>query len=280
MAYAHRVKPGSKVDLMQVNPQQDDGLTKEEGQQRTATLGERLAELQELMYAAGSHSLLIVLQGRDTAGKDGSIRTLSRYLNSQGTHVASFKVPTELELSHDFLWRVHPHVPAKGSVTIFNRSHYEDVLVVRVHTLVPEPIWKARFDHINAFEKLLTTSNTILVKFMLHISPEEQEERLLAREQDPVKAWKLSVGDWKERAHWGRYTAAYEEALERCSPDDAPWFVVPANKKWFRDLAILETLVDVLHPYEDAWREKLEAMGTAAKEELAAYRAEHGGGPT
>jgi PPK2 family polyphosphate:nucleotide phosphotransferase len=215
-----------------------------------------------------------VLQGRDTSGKDGTIRIVMGPLNSLACNVASFKVPTANELAHDFLWRVHQQTPARGQMTIFNRSHYEDVLVVRVHKLAPKSVWKARYDHINNFEKLLAESNTIVLKFYLHISPEEQEERLLEREQDTTKAWKLSVGDWKEREHWEDYTAAYEDAINRCSTKDAPWHIVPANKKWFRNLAVAQTIVDALKPYKKAWLKKLDAMGAEEKALIEAFRRE------
>ena len=270
MPYAQRVK--GKVDLRQIDPKVDGGMSKEEGEAKTLELGAELDELQELLYAAGTHGLLVVLQGRDTAGKDGTLRGLSRFVDVQGIHTASFKVPTPEELSHDFLWRVHPNVPGMGQVSLFNRSHYEDVLVVRVHNLAPEEVWKKRYEQINEFEQLLAESGTIIVKFCLHISKEEQEERLLAREQEVTKSWKLSAGDWKERAFWDDYTDAYNDALSKCSPDHAPWYVVPAGRKWFRDLAVTETLVETLRPYKKGWMEKLAMVGEEAKVELAEFR--------
>jgi PPK2 family polyphosphate:nucleotide phosphotransferase len=272
--YAHRIDGSRPVKLADVDPNADGGLSKEEGLARIQELGAELAELEDLLYFAGQQSLLIILQGRDTSGKDGAIRAILDYSNAQGTRVASFKVPTEEELAHDFLWRVHRETPGRGGITIFNRSHYEDVLVVRVHKLVPESVWRARYEHIRHFEKLLTDSHTLLLKFYLHIDRDEQEQRLLDREKETEKAWKLSVGDWKEREHWDAYTAAYEEALERCSTEHAPWHVVPANRKWFRTLAILERIVAALRPHREGWLEKLEKIGAAAKEELEAYRAE------
>jgi PPK2 family polyphosphate:nucleotide phosphotransferase len=270
MPYAQRVK--GKVDLRQIDPKVDGGMSKEEGEAKTLELGAELDELQELLYAAGTHGLLVVLQGRDTAGKDGTLRGLSRFVDVQGIHTASFKVPTPEELSHDFLWRVHPNVPGMGQVSLFNRSHYEDVLVVRVHNLAPEEVWKKRYEQINEFEQLLAESGTIIVKFCLHISKEEQEERLLAREQEVTKSWKLSAGDWKERAFWDDYTDAYNDALSKCGPDHAPWFIVPAGRKWFRDLAVTETLVETLRPYKKGWMEKLAKVGEEAKVELAEFR--------
>jgi len=274
MPYARIVKPGDQVQLAKFEPSENAGLTKEEGQARLETLGKRMAELQELLFAAREHALLIVLQGRDTSGKDGAIRRILEFCNVQSTRVVGFKAPTETELAHDFLWRIHPHTPGKGDITIFNRSHYEDVLVTRVHDLVPKEVWKKRYEHINAFESLLLDSKTLIVKFYLHISLEEQEERLLAREERPEKAWKLSVGDWKEREHWGAYTEAYDEALTKCSTENAPWRLVPANRKWFRDLAIAEGIVDTLEPHAAEWAKTLEQMGREECALIEEYRAE------
>lgn len=272
MAYAHLVKPGSKAKLDDVDPDFHDGLTEEEALTRLDKLGRRMEDLQELLFAAKQNSLLIVLQGRDTSGKDGSIRRMLHYCNVQSSRVAAFKVPTELEAAHDYLWRIHREVPAKGDVVIFNRSHYEDVLVVRVHKLVPKRVWKARFDQINAFEDLLVSNGTILLKFYLHISKDEQEKRLLAREEAPEKAYKLSLADWKERECWDDYTKAFEDALDKCSPKHAPWHIVPANHKWFRDLAISQVVVDALEPYEKAWHEALREQGKREKAAIEAYR--------
>jgi len=272
----HAIKVNRTTRLAEVDPGADGGMNKKEGQARFEQLGTELRELQELLYAARDHSVLIVLQGRDTSGKDGAIRKVFDYVNPQGCSVESFKVPTAHELAHDFLWRCHKVTPARGMITVFNRSHYEDVLVVRVHGLAPEEQWRRRYEHINNFERLLVDSNTIILKFCLHISKEEQEERLLAREQEVAKAWKLAVGDWKEREYWDDYTAAYTEALQRCSTDDAPWYVVPADRKWFRDLAITETIVATLRPFRDQWLNALTEMGSVAKHELEEYRAEAG----
>ncbi|MGV3614706.1 MAG: PPK2 family polyphosphate kinase [Fimbriimonas sp.] len=272
MAYAQVVSPGSKPRLAKIDPRGNGGLTKEAGLAELDRLGARMAELQELLFAARKHALLIILQGRDTSGKDGAIRRMLHYVNVQSTRVVPFKVPTETDLAHDFLWRVHPYTPGRGEISVFNRSHYEDVLVVRVHDLAPQDVVKRRFDHINAFERLLLDSDTLILKFYLHISKEEQEERLLAREAEPEKAWKLSVGDWKERERWDAYTEAYEDVLAKCSPPEAPWRVVPANRKWFRDLAIAESIVQALEPYEGEWRDSLERLGQAQKAELEAYR--------
>lgn len=278
LQYARRVAPGAKIRLHEIDAGADGGLTRDEGRARFAELNATLDAMQEELYAAGTHALLLILQGMDTAGKDGAIRNVMLNLNPQGCRVESFKVPTEEELAHDFLWRVHKVVPRKGMVGVFNRSHYEDVLVVRVHELVPEKVWRARYDQINAFERLLADTRTVIVKCFLHISKDEQKERLLAREQDVAKAWKLSAGDWRERERWDDYMAAYEDALNHCSTDYAPWYIIPANRKWYRDLAISEVLVETLRPYRDDWHEALEKMSRARLAELAAFRAEQSGG--
>jgi PPK2 family polyphosphate:nucleotide phosphotransferase len=272
MPYAHRLTGAHNVTLSDFDPEDHAGLAREDGERKTAQLIDELVELQELLYAAHDHKVLVVLQGRDTSGKDGTIRRVIRFLNPQGCSVASFKVPTEEELAHDFLWRIHAHTPGSGHITVFNRSHYEDVLVARVHELVAASVWRRRYDDINAFEKLLTDANTVVLKFFLHISKEEQEKRLRNREKDPVKAWKLSVGDWQERERWNDYTAAYEDALGRCSTEYAPWYIVPANRKWFRDLAVAETMRDVLAPFRERWLERLEQIGGVRKMEIEEYR--------
>jgi PPK2 family polyphosphate:nucleotide phosphotransferase len=266
------IKPGKQVDLTEYRSKAPKDLERAEAEDRLKQLGEELGELEELLFAAGETALLIVLQGLDTSGKDGAIRNLLRFVNVQSCRVESFKVPTPEEIAHDFLWRAHAVTPKRGAVTIFNRSHYEDVLVVRVHKLVPEKVWRARFEHINAFEKLLADSETVILKFFLHITPEEQAERLLERENDPIKAWKLSANDWKEREHWNDYRKAYEDALSQCSTKGAPWFVVPADNKWYRDLFITERIVEALRPYRKQWMERLEEIGKTAKAELEEMR--------
>ena len=273
MSYAHRIEPGrKKIKLRDFDPDDTAGLKREAAEEKTDKLLEELVELQELLYAANRRSVLVVLQGRDTSGKDGAIKGVTGPLNSQGCDVSSFKAPTEQELAHDFLWRVHAHTPAVGHIKIFNRSHYEDVLIARVHKLVPEKTWRARYEHINNFERLLTDASTIVLKFYLHISREEQEKRLRKREQDPTKFWKLSVGDWKEREHWDDYTAAYEDALKLCSTKEAPWFVVPSNKKWFRNLAIAEALARALRPHRARWLKHLEEAGGRELKAVEEYR--------
>jgi PPK2 family polyphosphate:nucleotide phosphotransferase len=272
VGFAHRVEGDRRITLQDFDPGEGGGLKKENGEKKTAEIIQELTDLQELLYAARLQSVLIILQGRDTSGKDGTIRHLAGPLNSQSCSVASFKVPTEEELAHDFLWRVHAQTPPSGHIRIFNRSHYEDVLAVRVHELVPEEVWQPRYEHIKAFERLLGDSATIILKFYLHISKEEQEERLLEREKDPTKSWKLSVGDWQEREHWDDYTAAYEDALNHCSTKQAPWFIVPADKKWFRNLAVAEALRDALSPFRKTWLEKLEVEAREKKKAIEEYR--------
>jgi PPK2 family polyphosphate:nucleotide phosphotransferase len=269
----HVVDGSKHVRLNEIDPDDTAGLSREKGEKRLAELGAELGELEDLLFYAGQHALLIVLQGRDTSGKDGAIREILSFSNAQSVRVEPFKVPDEDEAAHDFLWRVHARTPRRGSVTIFNRSHYEDVLVVRVHGLVPEEVWRRRYDHIRHFEDLLLDSSTILLKFCLHISKKEQERRLLDREKETEKAWKLSVGDWKERELWDDYTAAYEDALNRCGTERAPWYVVPADHKWFRNVAVLERIVTALRPYRDDWLDRLAKIGSQAEAELAVYRA-------
>jgi PPK2 family polyphosphate:nucleotide phosphotransferase len=261
MGFGHRLEGERQISLEDFDPREDAGLKRGEAEKKTAQLIEELIELQELLYAARHQSLLVILQGRDTSGKDGTIRHVTGPLNSQNCTVTSFTIPSEEELAHDFLWRVHPQAPSSGQIKIFNRSHYEDVLVVRVHQLVAEQVWRSRYEHINAFERLLADSATIVLKFYLHISNDEQKRRLLKREDDPVKSWKLSVGDWQERDYWDGYTAAYEDVLNRCSTKHAPWFIVPADKKWFRNLAVAQTLRDALKPFRERWLEELKEVG-------------------
>ncbi len=275
MSYAHRLEGKRRLRLKDFDAGEGAGLKRGEAEEKTARLIEELVELQELLYAVQMQSVLVILQGRDTSGKDGTIRHVAGPLNSQSCSVASFKVPTDEELAHDFLWRAHAQTPPTGNIKIFNRSHYEDVLVVRVHELAPKEVWRSRYEHINAFERLLADSSTIILKFYLHISKDEQKKRLLNRETDPIKSWKLSVGDWKEREYWDDYTKAYEDAINRCSTKHAPWFIVPADKKWFRNLAVAETLRDALMPYRERWLEKLEEVGRERKKEIEEYRRGH-----
>lgn len=244
----YRVSPGKKVSLRD-HDASDTSLVRggrTAGEARLVKLGAQLEELQDLLYAGHQHKLLIVLQGMDTAGKDGAIRKVFDSMDPLGIRVAAFKVPTEAELDHDFLWRVHQQVPGKGEVVIFNRSHYEDVLVVRVHDLVPKKVWRERYDQINAFEKLLAGTGTTIVKFFLHIDRDEQKERLQARLDDPAKRWKFRKGDLDDRKLWDDYQAAYEDVLGKTSTKWAPWYVVPANAKWYRNVVISQVLIDTL----------------------------------
>ena len=242
-----RVTPGSKVDLEKIDPNdKGDYESKDAARQETEEEIERMRQLQYLMYAEGKHSLLICLQGRDAAGKDGTINHVLWAMNPQGCTVKGFKVPTAEEAAHDFLWRYHKEMPARGQVTIFNRSHYEDVLVVRVHNLVPRQVWSQRYEQINAFEKHLADNGTHILKFYLHIDADEQLERFKSRIDDATKHWKISDSDYAERPYWDDYTKAFEAMLSKCSSDHAPWFVVPANRKWFRNLAISKIINDYL----------------------------------
>ncbi len=240
------VEPGSKVDLRKLNPGATMGIMKKSAAAALDKNRKRLERLQFLLYAEAKRSVLIVFQAMDAGGKDGTIRHVMSALNPQGCTVTSFKVPTAEELKHDFLWRIHEHTPRMGEVAIFNRSHYEDVLVVRVHKLVPKSIWSRRFDHINAFEKLLTENEVIIFKFFLHISNQEQKRRFRKRMTDPTRQWKLSSSDFAERSLWDDYMKAYDEALTRCSTQWAPWYVIPADRKWIRNLAVSEILVENL----------------------------------
>ncbi|MDH4389625.1 MAG: hypothetical protein QE269_12960 [Fimbriimonas sp.] len=267
-----RVQPGDPVNLQNINASDCGNISEVRALEELEKLTERVSDLQELMFAAGQTPLLIVLQGRDTSGKDGTIRHLLKFMNAQATRIAPFKVPTPIEIGHDFLWRIHQQTPMKGETVIFNRSHYEDVLVVRVHDIAPKEVWSKRYEHINHFEQLLVDSGTIILKFFLHISKDEQEERLIARENDPIKSWKLSVGDWKEREFWDDYTKAYDHLLEKCSPEAAPWHVVPANKKWYRNYVITKAIYEALAPFEELWKTKLAILSEQMKAEVAEYR--------
>jgi len=264
-----------KIKLNDFDPSDTGKVARLDAQEQTTKLLDELSDLQTLLYAAQQTPVLIVLQGMDTAGKDGTIRGLSAALNPLSCRVASFKVPTPLELAHDFLWRVHAETPGKGTLTIFNRSHYEDVLVARVHNLVPKLVWQARYDLINQFEELVASNGTIILKFFLQISNAEQERRLHEREQDPTKAWKLSPQDWKERELWDDYQAAYEDALNRCSAPHSPWYIVPADHKWYRNLAITEAIVSSLRPSKEGWLDKLKQVGTEEMKQLRAMRQQH-----
>ncbi|HQZ44767.1 MAG TPA: polyphosphate kinase 2 family protein [Usitatibacteraceae bacterium] len=266
-------KPGGKVRLDAISAEPPKGMTRAKAEKRFTSLGRELFDLQDAMYGAKMASVLVVLQGRDSAGKDGSIKHVVGCLNPRGVIVSSFGVPTPEERAHDFLWRVHRHAPRLGEFSIFNRSHYEDVLVVRVHGLAPKSLWKERFGHIRDFEELLAEHGTIVLKYFLHITKEEQEARLLEREESPETAWKLNPNDWKERDHWDDYTRAYEEAISKTAAKHAPWTVVPANAKWYRNLVIAESIVEALKGRRRGWEKSLEEMGRTGRAELEAYRA-------
>jgi len=238
---APAVRPATSVD-----PDASPGADRERAEDELPDLRERLGDLQERLWAEGTRSLLLVLQGMDTSGKGGTVGHVCSSMNPAGVDVAAFKKPTEEELAHDFLWRIDQHLPDPGEIVVFDRSHYEDVLVVRVHGLVDEPTWRARYDRINAFERGVVEAGTTIVKCFLHISYDEQRERLLARLDDPTKHWKFRERDIDERALWQDYMAAYDDAIARCSTDEAPWFVIPADHKWYRDWAIGTLLVETL----------------------------------
>jgi PPK2 family polyphosphate:nucleotide phosphotransferase len=271
--YAWRLAEGKRVSLDHFDPRHTGDFHKSTAEARLLGLQTELGELQELCYAAQHHAVLIVLQGMDTSGKDGTIKKVMDSVNPQGCQVTAFKTPSPLELSHDFLWRVHGLCPERGMFGIFNRSHYEDVLIVRVHGLVPEAVWRKRYDQINEFEQLLAENQTIIVKFFLHISKEEQAERLREREMDKDKRWKLNPGDYQERQRWDEYMRAYEDVLTRCATAHAPWYVVPGDHKWFRNLAVARTLVDILRPYREEWRKTIRDRGKANLEAVLALRA-------
>jgi len=247
------VRPGSKITLKGCDPRESGGLKKKQGRAKLREIMRPLNELQQLLYASGTHSLLVVLQGMDTAGKDGVIKHVVGAFNPQGCQVTSFKVPTSEELAHDFLWRVHKAAPGRGMVGIFNRSHYEDVLVVRVEELVPESIWRKRYRAINQFEKVLWENGVVILKFFLHISKEEQRKRLQDRLQDPHAHWKFKAGDLATRAKWDQYMAAYEDALTKCSTEHAPWYIIPSDRKWYRNLAISQILAETLRSLDMTW---------------------------
>ncbi len=243
----HRVRPGHRVQLDKIDPSATPGVeSKKAAAELFAPLNERLADLQTRLWAAHRQKMLVVLQGMDTSGKDGTIQHVFREVNPLGVNVAAFKAPSEEELAHDFLWRVHQRVPGSGQMTIFNRSHYEDVLAVRVRKLAPKAVWKARYEQIVEFERLLAATGTVVIKFFLHIDRDEQKKRLEERLSDPQKRWKFRRGDLDDRRFWDDYMRAYEDAIAKTSTDEAPWYVVPANRKWYRNLVVATVLVEKL----------------------------------
>lgn len=247
----YRVRPGTRVRLRKVDPEETGGYkktdrAKQQAKDKTASLIERIRLLQERLYANGERALLILLQGMDTSGKDGTIKSVMSGVNPQGCKVASFKAPSSSELAHDFLWRIHYQVPPKGHIGIFNRSHYEDVLITRVHGLVSDKTARRRFEQIREFEELLHENGTAVLKFFLHISKAEQKERLEARIQDPDKRWKFNAGDLEERKLWDHYQTAFEDVLSATSVEHAPWYIVPANRKWYRNLLVAHVVAETL----------------------------------
>lgn len=273
MEQARIVRQGEKLNLKEEATNPPEGMSKEEAMARIGEIAPELSRLLDLFAFSAVHPLLLVFQGMDTAGKDGAARHLFGMSSILSARVAGFKRPTEEELAHDYLWRVHKQTPGKGELVLFNRSHYEDVLVVKVHGLAPAEAIEKRYDQINAFENHLAENGTMILKFFLHISKKEQEERLLEREAEPDAAWKLSAGDWKEREKWDDYQDAYGLAMERCSTKDAPWQIIPADKKWHRNLLVTEALLKALQTREKDYIEALEKLGLSRKAELADYRA-------
>jgi PPK2 family polyphosphate:nucleotide phosphotransferase len=243
----------SKIRLRQFNPSYHEGLDKDKTREKTDKLCRRIGELQHLLYANQTHSLLLVFQGMDTSGKDGAGRDVLRYVTPAGVETSNFKAPSAEELAHDYLWRIHKAVPRLGNIGVFNRSHYEDVLAVRVLKLQPRHIWFPRYEQINAFEKYLTQNNVIILKFFLHISKDEQARRLESRLDDPAKNWKLEMNDLKTRALWNDYQEAFADAINRCSTEYAPWHIVPANHKWYRDYVIARAVARALEKLRMKW---------------------------
>ncbi|WP_395665848.1 polyphosphate kinase 2 family protein [Methylocella sp.] len=240
-------EPNARIKLKDFDPAWHGGHeNKKDAAREMARHLERITTVQRLLYGEKRHAVLIVLQGIDAAGKDGVCWHVMQAMNPQGVSVIGFKQPTTTEKEHDFLWRVHPHVPGFGRIAVFNRSHYEDVLVVRVHDLAPKAVWSKRYDQINDFERLLVDNGVVILKFFLWISPEEQLKRFAERLDDPMRQWKISDSDYAERAKWDEYVDAYEAMLEKCSTSHAPWYVIPSNHKWFRNLAVSQILAETL----------------------------------
>lgn len=256
MPDTHRLRPGKKIQLAEITTRgktlHDD---RDAAEKEFYKLRDELIELQVRLYAEGKQKLLVVLQAMDAGGKDGTIRHTFKGVNPQGVRVTSFKKPSDEELAHDFLWRIHRAVPAKGMIGVFNRSHYEDVLVVRVHDIVPESVWRPRYETINHFEESLTGSGTTILKFFLHISKKEQKERFQDRLDEPDKHWKFDHGDLEKREFWDDYQTAFEDMLNNCTTQHAPWYVIPADQKWYRNLAIMRVMVDTLKEIDPQYPE-------------------------
>lgn len=254
MPHTHRLKPGKKVKLAELSTRgKDFHKDREEAEEEFGELKKELAELQERLYAEAKQKVLVVFQAMDTGGKDSTIRNVFSGVNPQGVQVSSFKEPTKEELAHDFLWRIHQRVPASGYIGIFNRSHYEDVIVVRVANIFPESVWRPRYEQINHFEHLLSTSGTRVLKFYLHISEDEQKQRLKDRLEDPRKNWKFSAEDLAKRKEWKEYMEVYEDVFAHCTTDEAAWYVIPADQKWYRNLAIARVVVSTLKEMDPQW---------------------------
>ena len=249
------VKPGTKIRLRDFDPGYTGGIDKQEAVRQSDEHVQAVADLSYRLYAEHQRAVLLVLQGIDTSGKDGTIRHVFHGVNPQTTQVASFKVPGPEELSHDFLWRIHRAAPSRGNIGVFNRSHYEDVLVVRVHNLVPAKVWRGRYEQINEFERILTENGTTIVKALLHISQEEQRKRLLNRLKDPTKRWKFNRADLEERKRWPEYEEAYNDALTRCNTEHAPWHIIPADHKWYRNLVVSRLLRETLEKLDPQFPE-------------------------
>lgn len=259
----YRIEPGSEVRLSDHDPQSKTGFDggKKEGKAALPILTRQLADLQRRFWADAERALLVVIQAIDTGGKDGTIRKVFRGVNPHGVNVRGFGAPSEIELAHDYLWRIHQHTPPKGSITVFNRSHYEDVLVVRVNGLVPPDRWKKRYRHIREFERTLADEGTAIVKLFLHISKDEQRERLIARLEDPDKNWKFNPGDLEDRRRWDDYQEAFATAIAETSTDYAPWYVVPANRKWYRNLVVSSILIHTLEGLDPQYPESEHDLG-------------------
>ncbi|MBA2282189.1 MAG: polyphosphate kinase 2 family protein [Acidimicrobiia bacterium] len=263
-----RIKPKSRVSIDRLDSRSTAGAPgdKTVAQATCGALRDELAALQERLYAEGERKLLVVLQAMDTGGKGGTIKHVFRGVNPAGLSVVAFKAPTQEELDHDFLWRIHHKTPGAGMIGIFDRSHYEDVLIVRVHELVPEDVWRARYEHIRAFERNLVDAGTTIVKIYLHISEEEQSKRLQARLDNPEKNWKFRAGDLEERQCWPDYMAAFDEAIKATSTAEAPWYVIPADRKWYRDWAVLQVLLETLREMDPQFPEAVEDLSRVVVE--------------
>lgn len=248
MSSTHQLVPGTFIDLAEVTTDgKDFHDDRDAAEKQFYRLRDELISLQERLYAEGRQKLLVLLQAMDAGGKDGTIRHVFKGVNPQGVRVTSFKAPSEDELAHDFLWRIHKAVPRKGMIGVFNRSHYEDVLVVRVHNIVPEQVWRPRYEIINQFEQHLAASGTTILKFFLHISKKEQKERFQARLDEPEKNWKFSIDDLQKRKEWDDYQLAFQDMLNHCTTEHAPWYLIPADQKWYRNLAIMQVIVGTLN---------------------------------